>query len=255
MKALLKYGGLTFSGALTLSLFVRLFGAGAYGLTMALAALALFEMGAAGWSHLLKTARDGQRQIARVCLSLTVALSLLSSLAEIVMATQLGADSLALLDLPFITLLMIGLALSANVIGAIAFEYAAPELASKLRELDRQGKAQKAKQEYQDKVFDMALVKTEQKIDDQSNELADWIAEGFSGEIKTKLRALRTLSAPVGETRRELPAPEPAPTRRAASPVMGGDESGKLPALTKPLPAKTSRNSNGKHAEAAAPKA
>lgn len=205
MKSLLKYGGLAFSAALTISLFTRLFGLGAYGLTMATAALALFELGAAGWSHLLKTARDDQRQIARVCLSITVALSLLSSITEIIMATKLGEASLKALDLEFITLGMIALALAANVVGAIIFEYATPELTNKMRELDRHAKAQKAKHDYQDKVFDRAITKTEEKIDEEADKLADYIAEGYSAEIKARLREVRTLP-PALEAPRELPA-------------------------------------------------
>ena len=241
MKALLKYGGLAFSGGLTLSLFVRLFGAGAFGLVMAGAALALFELGAAGWAHLLKTARDGQRQIARVCLAVTVALSLLSSCTEIVLATHLGARAFALIDLEFVTLLMIAAALSANVIGAICFEYAAPETTNKMRELERQAKARKAAHDLEDKVTELAITRAEAEVESVAADVAGRLAVGLREGIVTRLLA--------AELRRELPEPAPAYA------MGGGDESGEFPTakypavrVARPVMPKPGKNGNGKHA-------
>lgn len=217
MKALLKFGGLAFSGLLTLSLFLRLFGWGAYGLFMALAALALFEVGAAGWAHLLTTARDTQRTIAKNCLVLTVALSLISSITEIVLATQFGEQALAALDLEFLTLLTIGIALSANVIGTLAYEHATPELASKLRELDRQARARKAAYDLEDKVTNLAITRAEAEVDVISAEVANQLGLGLRDGVVARLLATaprRELAAPV-----EVETPD-FPTRPAAKPVL-----------------------------------
>lgn len=261
MKALLKFGGLTFSAGLTLSLFVRLFGAGAFGLTMALAALALFEIGAAGWAHLLKAARDGQRQIARVCLAVTVALSLLSSCTEIVLATSLGARAFAFVDLEFVTLAMIAAALSANVIGAICFEYAAPETTNKMRELERQAKARKAAHDLEDKVTELAITRAEAEVETVAADVAGRLARGLKEGIVTRLLA--------AEQRRELPAPtdngyHPAPSEHAPAFALGGAEvdlgefpTAQYPAVKVPgrVTTKPSKNGHSKpHTEAEAPK-
>lgn len=200
IRTVLKYGGLAFSGILTISLFVRLFGTGAYGLSMAIAALALFEIGASGWSTIWEDAREGQRTIATVCLAITVALSLLSSLVEIVLATNLGADTLAIVDMEFITLVAIAAALATNVVGAITFQFNDPDVHARSSELARQARVKTAQDKHRNKLTELSLTKAEERIEGMANEIASQISEGTAQQVITQLLA----SSP-----RQLPPPRP----------------------------------------------
>lgn len=250
MKSFLKFGGLAFSAGLTLSLFIRLFGAGAFGLTMAAAALCLFELGAAGWAHLLLTARDGQRAVARVCLAVTVGLSLLSSCTEIVLATNLGASAFALLDLEFVTLAMIAAALSCNVVGALAFEYTTPETVNKSRELERQARARRAAHDLEDKVTELALTRAEAEVEGVAGEVAGRLAVGLRESIVSRLlaaelrRDVPTLAAPMFDT-------ATAPTVKAVKPTTKPTRADAVPEYADALPVvAVSKNGNGTHPKA-----
>ena len=189
IRTVLKFGGLTFSGILTISLFVRLFGTGPYGLVMSFAALALFEIGAAGWASILEDAREGQRAIATVCLFITISLSLLSSMIEIIMATQLGANTLADIDLPFITLFAIAIALATNIVGAISFQFNAPDVSNKTHELERQARIKRAQNHQRDILTDLSLTRAEEKLESMAADIANRIAEGTADQVITQLLA------------------------------------------------------------------
>lgn len=185
-----KVSALGFSSALTLSLFIRLFGWSVFGGFMAVSALALFEGAALGWSNALDTAREGQRRIARSGLALTVLFSLVSSVAEIVLATKLGAEKLAVFDMGFLSLLVIAAALSTSVVCGFAYKHADPETAKKHREKDFDAEREVAKAKMTHRVLMGGLDKAES--DSNLNAMIDRVApevqEQITAEVEEMIR-------------------------------------------------------------------
>lgn len=201
MKNYLKIGGLLLSSLLTISLFVRLFGLGAYGILMSLAALALFEGGAVAWNHLIPKAKHDQRQIAKAAQWFCVGTSIVSSGAELILGTHLWE---APFDVPFFTLLIIVAALAVNVIGVILFEQSDPNVAAVNRELDRQAKSGQEKERLADAILDQALMKTESRVAEIAGDVSDKISGDLSDDVR---RFLLSRSTGRHSTTTVLPLP------------------------------------------------
>ncbi len=218
MKAFLKYGGLALSSMLTVTLFVDLYGATAYGISLALAALALFEGGALAWAALLPHAKQGQRGIVKAAQWFCVVASVVSSGAQIILSTKLWIPGF---DVGFVTLLIIVGALAVNVMGVFAYEQLDPQRAEANRELDRQAKARDAARLLEDRVIDQSLIKAESKVAEISGAVSNSLADELRGDVVNYLLAQtrggdnRRLKAPTtnynaapsGTARRE---PDPA---------------------------------------------
>lgn len=198
MKSYLKFGGLALSSALTMSLFVRLFGMGAYGLLMALAALALFEGGAIAWSHILTQAKHGQRAIAKLGLWFCILASVVSSGAEIILATNLWT---APFDVSFLTLLVIVGALAVNVCGIVAYEQLDPASAARNRELDRQARARNEAARLEESIIDQSLIKAEGEVAKIAGSVSDLLARELTDDVSAYLLA----STRGGDSGKRLP--------------------------------------------------
>lgn len=186
MKAFLKFGGLALSAMLTVSLFVDLYGANAYGISLALAALALFEGGAIAWASLLPHAKQGQRGIVKGAQWFCVTASVISSAAQIILSTKLWEPGF---DVGFVTLLVICAALAVNVMGVFGFEQLDPQRAEVNRELDRQARARDAARLLEDRVIDQSIIKAEAKVAEISGSVSNSLAEELRGDVVNYLLA------------------------------------------------------------------
>lgn len=167
--------GLVFSGLLTIALFLRLFGYELYGWTMAILALALFEMGAEAWSRALPEAKHGQRNIVRFAMWYCIAASLASSSSEIVMATNLyvyDKDSINL-----ITLIVIVGALIVNVAGVFAHNQQEPDVVVNNREMDLEATYEDNEYKKLKRLAHLALKKADEQFEEKSEELAKEISD------------------------------------------------------------------------------
>ena len=198
MKTFLKYFGLAVSGLLTVSLFVDLYGATAYGIIMALLALALFEAGAIAWSSLMPLAKIGQRGIVKLCQWFCVSASVVSSCAQIILGTHLWEPGF---DVGFVTLLVICAALAVNVFGVFAYEQLDPARHEINRELDRQAKAREAAAKLEDRVIDQSLIKAESKVSEIAGQVSDALSYELRGDVVNYLLA----QTRGGHNRRSLP--------------------------------------------------
>lgn len=212
MKYYLKFGGLLLSSALTISLFIRLFGFGPYGIFVALAALALFEGGAVAWAHVLGEAKQGQRSVAKLGQWYCVMASVASSGAEIILSTNLWEAGF---DVGFVTLLIIIGALGVNVLGAVAFDQLDPRTAERNRELDRSAKSKREAERLEERVIDQSLIKAEGKV----NEIAGRVSDELAAEIRGDVLHYLLAQTRGGKNSRTLPAPTRAPDQNALDEV------------------------------------
>ena len=174
MKHFLKFGGLALSAILTLSLFIRLFGAGAYGISVAIMALILFEGGALAWARIVDHAEGGQRGIAYFALWYCAVVSVVSSGAEIILATQLWQ---APFDINFVTLAIIATSLAVNVLGVLAYEQNDPDTAEKHRELNRLAKESQAQASIEESFTTHAVMQAKAKAKSIAGEIAEQVGE------------------------------------------------------------------------------
>ena len=176
VKYALKYGGLLMSALLTLALFFDLFAAKdeAYRYAMAFSALALFEGGAFGWSHVLKSAKNGQRTVAKAAMWFCIAASILSSGAQIILSTNLYTPEF---DTGLVALITIVTALIVNVVGIFLYEGLEPGEIDKHRELDRQAKSRGEMYRIADKVEDEAFLKLDSMVQEVSKQVSDQLAD------------------------------------------------------------------------------
>lgn len=195
MKTFLKYFGLTVSGMLTVSLFVDLYGVTAYGITLALFALALFEAGAVAWSTLMTVAKGGQRGIVKAAQWFCVTASVVSSAAQIILGTKLWEPGF---DVGFVTLLVICGALAVNVMGVFAYEQLDPSRSEINRDLDRQAKARAAAAKLEDQVVEQSLIKAESKV----KEIAGRVSDELSTELRNDVVAYLLSQTRGGDNRR-----------------------------------------------------
>lgn len=201
---IIQYGGLAFSGILTLSLFVRLYGNGPYGWLMGLAALALFEVGAGSWLHTLGQAKHRQRTIVRAAMWWCVLASILSSASEIILSTNLWEPAF---DIEFWTLIVIAGSLAVNLVGGLLYEMNDPDKAERARELDQRASMKEAAWRIEDKVLTDSISKAEQDTDSISQAVAD----ALRGEIRTdSVGFLLGLTRNGASRQPQLPAPQPA---------------------------------------------
>lgn len=185
MKHFLKYGGLAFSSMLTIALFIDLFGNGAYGILMAIAALALFEGGSIAWSHLQTQAQQGQRVITKFCMWACVLLSLASSSAQIVLSTNLWKPEG--LDTGFIAILSVVAALVINVTGVFGYELLDPQRAKITKELDRQAKTKEGTDKLEDQILRTALIKADARVNDVAGLVSEALATEMRDDVITYL--------------------------------------------------------------------
>lgn len=209
MKAYLKFGGLALSSILTVSLFLRLFGNDVYGISLAVAALCLFEGGAIAWAKVLNQAKGAQRGIAQGAVWFCVVSSVVSSGAEIILGTRLWVTPF---DMNFVTLAVIVGALSVNVLGVFAYDQNDPVTVERHRELDRQARARRETQRMEDRVQDASFAKLESEVAQMAGEISDRMAREMSGDLATALLA-QTRGGDSGTTslRTTKPALPPAP--------------------------------------------
>lgn len=186
MKAYLKFGGLALSAGLTLGLFVRLFGANAYGIFLAVAALALFEGGAIAWNGVLADAKHGQRTISRSAQWFCVLASVLSSGAEIILSSRIWSPPF---DVGFMTLWIIVGTLAVNVIGVIKYEMLDPLTESKHRELDRAAKAKREAARLEDQVIEQAMIKADSEVARIAGSVSDALAAELRDDVTAYLLA------------------------------------------------------------------
>ena len=224
--AVLKVGGLVFSAGLTLNLFTRLFGLTPFGIVTAVAALALFEGGAAGWAYLLEKGREAQRTVAVVCLIVTTALSIFSSGSEIILATKFGAGAFAAIDFEFWTLAAIVVALATVVVGAMFYEAMKPETRAAARQAGFEARLAEINYSAQDQVIDLAEGQTNEALKYDAPELARLIKGRAMGDVTDATRRLAArhvqptaIEAPEWP-RTNLRATAPAPVSVVAG---GGD--------------------------------
>lgn len=199
MKEILKYGGLALSGLLTLALFLDLFGFGLYGIVMAVAGLALFEVGAYAWSNLYSEARERQRLVVRIAMWFCVVSSILSSGAEIILSTRLWTPAF---DIHLVTLMVIVGALAFNIIGVFAYEQLDPSRSNLNREMDRAAKARSKADSLEDNIVAQSLMKAEASVNEVAGEIAQELADELRGDVLHHL-----LSQTRGGSNRQLPAP------------------------------------------------
>lgn len=181
MKQFLKYGGLAFSSMLTVALFIDMFGNGAYGILMAIAALALFEGGAIGWSHLQTQAELKQRIVVKTCMWTCVLLSLVSSGAQIILSTNLWKPEG--LDTGFIAILAVVIAMFVNVTGIFAYELLDPERAETNRERDRQAKTREGTEKLENMVLEQALIKAKSRVNDVAGQVSESLAAEMRNDV------------------------------------------------------------------------
>lgn len=182
-NAYLKFGGLAFSAALTMSLFARLFGTEAYGITLAIAALVLFEGGAIAWERTLDHAEGAQRGIAYGALWFCAIASVVSSCTEIILATDLWTPAF---DIEFVTLIIISIALGVNILGALAFNQLDPDVAEKHKELDRMAKELAAQNSIMDMYTAHTLLETKKRAKENSQYIADSVGADLSDTVARK---------------------------------------------------------------------
>ena len=191
MNIYLKYGGLTFSAGLTVSLFLRLFGFEAYGIILATAALVLFEGGTIAWSKILDVAEGGQRGIANFGLWYCAVVSVVSSGAEIILATKLWTPPF---DINFVTLMIIALSLAVNVLGGLAYEQLDPDTAEKHRELNRLAKEAKAEASIEESFTTHAVIQAKAKAKHIAGEIADKVGESIKDKAVNRMTSARTFA-------------------------------------------------------------
>lgn len=186
MKAVLKYGGLLMSSLLTMSLFLDLFGYGAYGILLSIGGLCLFEVGALGWAALLPRAKGGQRGLVKFATWYCVAASVASSAAQIILSTNLW---LAPPETGFITLMVLATALGVNVCAVFGYEMLDPDRAETNRELDRQAATRSAAARLEDRVITQSLIKAEAKVAEIAGQVSDALAGEMRGDVVNYLLA------------------------------------------------------------------
>ena len=191
MNVYLKYGGLAFSAGLTVSLFLRLFGVEAYGITLAVAALVLFEGGTIAWSRILNYAEQGQRNVAYFGLWYCAIVSVVSSGAEIILATKLWTPPF---DIGFVTLMIIALSLAVNVLGGLAYEQLYPDTADKHRELNRLAKEAKAQASIEESFTTHAVIQAKSKAKQIAGDIADKVGESIKQTAVTRMTSARTFA-------------------------------------------------------------
>lgn len=173
-----------------MSLFLRLFGFEAYGIIMAVAAIVLFEGGTIAWSKILDTAEGDQRGVAYGALWFCAITSVVSSAAEIILATQLWEPSV---DVGFVTLIVIASALAVNVLGALAYDQLNPDTAERHRELNRLAREAKAQASIEDSFTTHAVMQAKSKAKVVSGEIADRVGESIKVDAINRM----TKSRPV----------------------------------------------------------
>ena len=191
MNAYLKYGGLAFSAGLTISLFLRLFGFEAYGITLALAALVLFEGGTVAWSRILNYAEQGQRGVAYFALWYCAIVSVVSSAAEIILATELWTPPF---DVGFVTLLIIAASLAVNLLGGLAYEQLDPDTADKHRELNRLAREAAAQASIEESFTTHAVMQAKAKAKQIAGDIADKVGESIKQTAVTRMTTARTFA-------------------------------------------------------------
>lgn len=181
-KTFIKYGGLLMSAALTIALFIDLFGKYGqfYSWVMALSALALFEGGTILWGRMIDTARGNQRGVAKLCMWLCVLASIVSSCVQIVMSTNLWKPDF---DIGLFALFTIAGALAVNVVGVILFEFLDPDRAEKNRDFDRQARAQNEMYKLSDKVTEKALLKAGGMVEEISGDVSHQMAAEIQQDV------------------------------------------------------------------------
>ncbi len=197
MNIYLKYGGLAFSAGLTISLFFRLFGTEAYGIVLAIAALVLFEGGTIAWSKILDHAEQGQRNVAYFALWYCAIVSIVSSSAEIILATRLWTPPF---DLNFVTLMIIAISLGVNVLGGLAYEQLDPDTADKHRELNRLAKEAQARANIEDMFTSHAVMQAKAKAKDVAGDMANEMGEAIKQTAVKRLKPQSTSATYARDT-------------------------------------------------------
>lgn len=235
MRAYLKFGGLALSSILTVSLFLRLFGNDVYGISLAIAALCLFEGGAIAWAKVLNQAKGGQRGIAQGAVWFCVVSSVVSSGAEIILGTRLWVTPF---DMNFVTLAVIVGALAVNVLGVFAFDQADPVTMERHRELDRQARARRESQRLEDRVLDASFAKADGEVAAIAGDISDRLARELRDD------AVGYLLAQTRGGDSTARAVKPALPRPAAAMSYNAE--------TDPVPVMAPRATNGTHKRAQA---
>lgn len=234
MRAYLKFGGLALSSILTISLFLRLFGNDVYGISLAVAALCLFEGGAIAWARVLQVAKGAQRGIAKGAVWFCVIASVTSSGAEIILGTRLWQTPF---DMNFVTLAVIVGALAVNVLGVFAYDQSDPVTADRNKELDRQARARQEAARLEERVIDASFAKAEGRVMEVAGDVSERLASEIRDDVVGYLMA-QTRGGDSG-TRASKPAlPRPAAVLSYA-------------AETEPAPVMATRATNGTHRKAA----
>lgn len=198
MRAYLKFGGLALSAMLTVNLFMRLFGRDVYGVSLALAALCLFEGGSIAWAKVLQVAKAGQRDIAKGAVWFCVVSSVASSGAEIILSTGLWSPPF---DLNFLTLAVIVGALAVNVLGVFAYDQADPVAADRNKELDRQARARREAARLEERVIDASFAKAEGRVMELAGDVSDRLATELRDDVVGYLLAQTRNGAGQGNKR------------------------------------------------------
>ncbi len=213
-KLALKFGGLTLSALLTMSLFLDLFGNEAYGWIMALAALALFEGGAMAWSHILGDAQQGQRTIAYFAVWFCIATSIISSGTQIIRSTKVWMPEA---DMGFWSLIIIVAALAVNVICIFLYEQSDPGTSENNRALNREARVAREQEKIYDSIMGDVISKMKHQKADIAIKVSSTLSDEYISDIKQTMLRL-TLGGDSSQPK--LPAPTETTTKTATEPAV-----------------------------------